>query len=87
MKTWERRRLACQGGRDGRVPIFKGESYGHPLSLSDPALFRGHLWADLALRPANGGHKMTVLYAIVGILALGLLVYLVAALLKPEWFG
>jgi K+-transporting ATPase KdpF subunit len=29
---------------------------------------------------------MNVLYIIAGILALGLLVYLVLALLKPEWF-
>lgn len=30
---------------------------------------------------------MTLLYAISGLIALGLLVYLVVALLKPEWFG
>ena len=30
---------------------------------------------------------MTFLYAISGLIALGLLVYLVLALLKPEWFG
>lgn len=30
---------------------------------------------------------MTLLYAISGLIALGLLVYLVLALLKPEWFG
>lgn len=30
---------------------------------------------------------MNALYLISGILALGLLIYLVAALLKPEWFG
>jgi K+-transporting ATPase KdpF subunit len=29
---------------------------------------------------------MDVLYVIAGVLALGLLVYLVLALLKPEWF-
>jgi len=29
---------------------------------------------------------MNLLYIIVGIIALGLLVYLVLALLKPEWF-
>jgi len=29
---------------------------------------------------------MNVLYIISGIIALGLLVYLVIALLKPEWF-
>jgi K+-transporting ATPase KdpF subunit len=30
---------------------------------------------------------MNGLYLIVGIIALGLLIYLVAALLKPEWFA
>jgi K+-transporting ATPase KdpF subunit len=30
---------------------------------------------------------MTAPYLVAGVLALGLLVYLVLALLKPEWFG
>jgi K+-transporting ATPase KdpF subunit len=30
---------------------------------------------------------MSALYWISGIIAFGLLIYLVAALLKPEWFG
>lgn len=30
---------------------------------------------------------MTVLYVLSGLTALGLLIYLVLALLKPEWFG
>ncbi len=30
---------------------------------------------------------MTPLYIIAGLIALALLVYLVLALLKPEWFG
>lgn len=30
---------------------------------------------------------MTPLYVITGLIALALLVYLVLALLKPEWFG
>lgn len=30
---------------------------------------------------------MDLLYPIVGVIALALLVYLVAALMKPEWFG
>ncbi|MBP8001005.1 MAG: K(+)-transporting ATPase subunit F [Chloroflexi bacterium] len=30
---------------------------------------------------------MTVLYLLSGLVALGLLIYLVLALLKPEWFG
>ncbi|MBP7691267.1 MAG: K(+)-transporting ATPase subunit F [Anaerolineales bacterium] len=30
---------------------------------------------------------MSLLYAISGVIAVALLIYLVAALLKPEWFG
>ena len=30
---------------------------------------------------------MNVLYLVAGVIALGLLIYLVLALLKPEWFG
>jgi K+-transporting ATPase KdpF subunit len=30
---------------------------------------------------------MTLLYVISGLIALGLFIYLVVALLKPEWFG
>jgi K+-transporting ATPase KdpF subunit len=30
---------------------------------------------------------MNLLYAIVGLITLGLLLYLVVALLKPEWFS
>jgi K+-transporting ATPase KdpF subunit len=30
---------------------------------------------------------MNILYIIAGVVALGLFIYLVLALLKPEWFG
>jgi K+-transporting ATPase KdpF subunit len=30
---------------------------------------------------------MTLLYAAAGVISLALLVYLILALLKPEWFG
>jgi K+-transporting ATPase KdpF subunit len=30
---------------------------------------------------------MTLLYIVTGCIALALLIYLLAALLKPEWFG
>ena len=33
------------------------------------------------------GKSMTLLYAIAGCIALLLLIYLLAALLRPEWFG
>ncbi len=30
---------------------------------------------------------MSLLYVIAGVITLGLLIYLVLAMLKPEWFG
>jgi K+-transporting ATPase KdpF subunit len=30
---------------------------------------------------------MNILYLLSGVVAVGLLIYLLAALLKPEWFG
>jgi len=30
---------------------------------------------------------MNIMYVITGLLALGLLIYLIVALLKPEWFS
>jgi K+-transporting ATPase KdpF subunit len=38
-------------------------------------------WSD-----CKGGAAMNVMYVLGGILSLGLLVYLMVALLKPEWF-
>jgi K+-transporting ATPase KdpF subunit len=38
------------------------------------------------MRLPDGGHKMNVLYITAGIISFILLVYLVLALLKPEWF-
>ncbi len=37
-------------------------------------------------KPQNREVSMTVLYVITAVLALSLLLYLLAALLKPEWF-
>jgi K+-transporting ATPase KdpF subunit len=39
------------------------------------------------LRTADAGEEeMNILYLIVGIITLALFIYLVIALLKPEWF-
>jgi K+-transporting ATPase KdpF subunit len=50
----------------------------------------GILFVDIRtaalMRVSHGGYKMNVLYMVAGIIALILLVYLVLALLKPEWF-
>ncbi len=35
----------------------------------------------------DGGQIMNPLYVIGGLISLGLFIYLVLALLKPEWFG
>jgi K+-transporting ATPase KdpF subunit len=39
-----------------------------------------------ALSAFDGGAAMTFFYLVGALLALGLLIYLFAALLKPEWF-
>jgi K+-transporting ATPase KdpF subunit len=36
---------------------------------------------------ADGGQVMSALYLLSGVIALILFIYLVLALLKPEWFG
>jgi K+-transporting ATPase KdpF subunit len=38
------------------------------------------------MREINGGKEMNVMYLITGLITLALFVYLVLALLKPEWF-
>jgi K+-transporting ATPase KdpF subunit len=38
-------------------------------------------------RRASRGKTMNPLYLLAGIIAIGLLLYLVLALVKPEWFG
>jgi K+-transporting ATPase KdpF subunit len=40
-----------------------------------------------AEREFDGGTIMTLFYLLSGVLALGLFLYLFAALLKPEWFA
>jgi len=39
------------------------------------------------VRAADGGEVMSVPYVVSGLIAVGLFVYLILALLKPEWFG
>jgi K+-transporting ATPase KdpF subunit len=42
--------------------------------------------ADLRFRQDDGRRIMSAIYLVSGVVSAGLLVYLVAALLKPEWF-
>jgi K+-transporting ATPase KdpF subunit len=39
------------------------------------------------MRTDDGGKIMNTLYLIAGVVVVGLFIYLVLALLKPEWFG
>jgi K+-transporting ATPase KdpF subunit len=60
---------------------------GPDLSIDNDLFFRPDLGIDLIVRSPAGRSIMNPLYLIVGLIALGLLVYLFLALLKPEMFG
>jgi K+-transporting ATPase KdpF subunit len=60
---------------------------GLGIPRTDSAVAPRQLGIDRHLRPADGGYKMNTLYLIAGLITLALLVYLILALLKPEWFG
>jgi K+-transporting ATPase KdpF subunit len=62
-----------------------GESDGCLIHRCSSAVFHPLMGIGQAVRTAVGG-AMTVLYVVVGLVALGLLIYLFAALLKPEVF-
>lgn len=65
-----------------------GGIYERPfISWTDHPLLRIDLWFDQGLRKLDGGKEVNILYVITGVIALALFVYLVLALLKPEWFG
>ncbi len=78
-------------------PLFDGQNHtlgsiGDTDEWSDlyrsyPYVLYSHLRTDSSLCAADGGQVMNVLYVVTGIITLVLLVYLVLALLKPEWFG
>jgi K+-transporting ATPase KdpF subunit len=59
----------------------------HHISLAHPGLIRGELGVDSGARALDGGQGMNWLYLITGVITFALLIYLVLALLKPEWFG
>jgi K+-transporting ATPase KdpF subunit len=64
--------------------LFHG---GLGIPRIDPVVAPRQLGIDRRLRPADGGYKMNILHLIAGAITLALLVYLILALLKPEWFG
>jgi len=60
---------------------------GWIISFIGNCLFRSHGSADETFREGVGGISMGIFYWIGGIVALGLLVYLAVALMKPEIFS
>ena len=67
------------GNRAGVLRRLPG--YGQPVRASLAAV-------RASVGTASGaGVKMDATYALAGVIALLLLAYLVATLLKPEWFG
>jgi hypothetical protein len=65
--------------------VLPGCGFGIPR-IDAPIVAR-QLGLDRRLRPSDGGYKMNAFYLIAGLIALALLVCLILALLKPEWFG
>jgi K+-transporting ATPase KdpF subunit len=58
----------------------------HTFCNAGLTLFLGVVGLCRTLPEFDGGTTMTVIYLFSALLALGLLVYLFVALLKPEWF-
>jgi K+-transporting ATPase KdpF subunit len=54
---------------------------------ADNIVLYHHLRIGQNLREADGRQIMNTLYLVSGVIVLILFVYLVLALLKPEWFG
>ena len=64
----------------------KGDAHGSHLSDYRSNIFSAVRLAHLGIGSAVRGKAMNAMYVLGGILSLGLLVYLMVALLKPEWF-
>jgi K+-transporting ATPase KdpF subunit len=60
--------------------------HGFHISDRDTAVLRGIVGVRETVRTPDGRQGMTLLYVIAGVIALALLIYLFAALLKPEAF-
>ncbi|HEX9135718.1 MAG TPA: K(+)-transporting ATPase subunit F, partial [Nitrospirota bacterium] len=68
------------------LPSIEGYAHGsHPSDYCSD-IFSAVRLAHLGIGSPVGGHAMNAMYILGGILSLGLLVYLMVALLKPEWF-
>jgi K+-transporting ATPase KdpF subunit len=65
---------------------YEEKEHGLDISIADPGLLRPERAADTRHRK-TGEAIMTGFYILGGIVALGLMVYLFIALLKPELFS
>ena len=62
--------------------------YARPVvRWADPVLLALVVGLSTALSKADGGTIVSFIDLLSGLLALGLFIYLFAALLKPEWFS
>jgi K+-transporting ATPase KdpF subunit len=68
------------------LPPIEGYAHGSHLSGYRGDFFSAVRLAHLGVGATVGGKAMNAMYVLGGILSLGLLVYLMVALLKPEWF-
>jgi K+-transporting ATPase KdpF subunit len=71
----------------GSILFSRRKNVRPSLYWTDYPVFCGLVWLHRGLRTADGGKAMNALYLIVGAITIALFVYLVLALLKPEWFG
>jgi K+-transporting ATPase KdpF subunit len=72
-------------GYYGSILCWDHYSFLHPYLVAGKACGKGHIRKNAA----NGDEEVTMetLYLISGIIAVGLLIYLVIALMKPEIFS
>lgn len=67
--------------------IIERDSRGHYLHPHNHFILCTHWRSRKDVREPAWRRGVNGLYLLVGLIAIGLLVYLVFALLKPEWFG
>jgi len=74
--------------KDGTYPTwYEGEGHGYPVFLHCSRALRSFRSADKTPRKGVGAAAMEIFYWIGGILAFGLVVYLIMALMKPGIFS
>jgi K+-transporting ATPase KdpF subunit len=67
--------------------LYRWRAYARlAISRNRRCFFRGDLGPAGALHKASGRKEVNILYLLGGLISLALLVYLLLALMKPEWF-